>query len=104
MPGGVSIEPMPPENGNQVTINYSGMLAKKGANDITLCVAYGSLGNTFNNKEISMQKQGNQFSTSFKVDTADNMQFYFKDSQGRKDDNQTQNWQIPVNTNNLSYA
>ncbi len=101
--GGVTIDPMPPRNGDPVAVSYSGKLAGN-SNKITLNVGYGEPHNFFDTQKITMQKQGSGFQASFTVKASDRLNMYFEDSQGSKDDNNGNYYQALVDSDNMSYS
>ncbi len=104
LPGGVYIDPIPPSLGSDVKIKYNGILSNKAIDSVTLCIGYGFKDKPFNQKEIQMQKESNGFIAHFPIDASDTLNFYFKDSQGKIDDNEGEKWGVAVDTENLSYA
>ncbi|MGE5391946.1 MAG: hypothetical protein ACM3PE_12885 [Deltaproteobacteria bacterium] len=102
MSGGVVINPMPPETRRDVTINYSGMLAN--AQGVSICLNYGGAGQHFGNKEVSMKRVGNAFQATFQIDASDQLNFYFKDDQGKVDNNNGRGWSSQVASDYQSYA
>ncbi len=104
LPGGVYIDPIPPSYGSDVKIKYEGMLARQRDDGIILCVGYGFKDEPFNQKEINMSKEAQGFAAEFTIEASDTLNFYFKDQQGKIDDNQGDKWQVAVDTENLSYA
>lgn len=101
---GVSINPMPPANGNPANIEYSGNLASSNS-DVILCVDYGTPPNSlFSHQEFPMQKQGDTWITTFKVAASDRINISFKNSQGNMDNNQGNYYTVPVNSDYQSYA
>jgi len=101
---GVSISPSLPSTGKLVTVEYSGILARK--SDLTLCVAYGTGPDKFTSQEyFRMHKGQNKWSASFDVsENTDTINFGFKDEQGNYDNNNGQYYRSPVDTDNMSYA
>lgn len=103
--GGVSIDPVPPATGDNVTVTYTGLLAQTGADRVFAHVGYGSPQNWFNVKDVEMRKLGNTtFATTLKVEASDTLQVCFKDSAGNWDNNNGSNWGSTVKSNYKFYA
>ncbi|MGE5422263.1 MAG: carbohydrate-binding protein [Ignavibacteriales bacterium] len=98
--GGVSMDPVPPATGDNITLSYTGLLAQSGADRVFAHVGYGSPQSWFNVKDVEMRKLGSTtFSTTVRVDASDNLQVCFKDSAGNWDNNNGRNWGSVVNSN-----
>lgn len=102
--GGVSIDPVPPATGDNITVSYNGLLAQSGADRIYAHVGYGSPQNWFNVKDVEMYRQGSAFTTTMRVEVSDTLHVCFKDSAGNWDNNSGRNWGSVVNSDRLSYA
>lgn len=100
---GVTINPMPPRNGDPVAVTYKGKLAQN-SSDLTLNVSYGEPGKFFGMQEVAMQKDGNEYCAKFTVQASDRINMYFVDDHGTKDDNQGNYYQALVDSDNLSYS
>ncbi|NLW44876.1 MAG: carbohydrate-binding protein [Syntrophomonadaceae bacterium] len=93
--GGVSIDPFPPAAGDSVSITYSGLLAKSGADRVFAHIGYGS-GKWSNIKDIEMTRQGEQFVTQIKMESEDVFNVCFKDSANNWDNNSGRNWSARI--------
>lgn len=105
LPGGVTVDPMPPVVGEKVVVTYSGKLThEEGSAPINLMIGYGPKDQMFSQREIPMHREGNHYSATFVVDISDTLNLAFKDAHGHIDDNNQQYWSMVTNSNNLSYA
>lgn len=97
LPGGVIVEPVPPEKGSTVLLGYSGLLAQQGADRIYARVGYGDPHHWFGVKEYEMQKRDrNYFEVTFKVENSESMHVCFRDAINNWDNNNGHNWSLPV--------
>jgi hypothetical protein len=105
LPGGVTVEPIPPGVGEETVVTYAGKLsAESGSEPITLVIGYGPKEQMFGQREVPMQREGDHYVASFVVDYSDTLHLAFKDSHGHIDDNEQQYWSMVTNSNSLTYA
>lgn len=104
LPGGVYIDPIPPSYGSDVKIKYEGILAGQKDEGLILCVGYGFKEEPFKQREITMSRDTRGFEAEFTIEASDTLNFYFKNQQGKIDDNQGEKWQVAVDSENLSYS
>ena len=91
----VKVEPEPIKPGEKVRVNYRGLLAKSGAEQVYL---HAGLGEEWNEvRELEMKKtEDNTWSTELEVDTREAVSFCFKDSANNWDNNNGENWTYHV--------
>jgi hypothetical protein len=105
LPGGVTIDPIPPGVGKEAIVTYSGKLAAEpGSEPITLMIGYGPKDQMFSQREVPMRREGDHYVATFVVDASDTLNMAFKDSHGHIDDNDQQYWSMVTNSNSMSYA
>lgn len=101
---GVSVSPMPVTEGQRVTVTYQGALAREGAGAIYLHYGYGP-GPWQDVQEVAMTPvDARRYEASIQVRNAGRLEFCFRDSQGRWDNNQGRNWSCPLHSGGGSLA
>jgi len=89
----VVVNPEVPRRGNEVSINYRGILFENGAD--ALWVHYGFDG--WNNvSDLQMQKQWDGFHCKIKAEGKKDINLCFKDSADHWDNNTGVNWNFPI--------
>jgi len=95
---GVYVSPTPITAGDQVNIKYSGVLAKAGADRLTLRMGYGH--HEWNGvSDISMSKlEGPAFEAKVEIpfEQCSRLQFCFVDGAGNWDNNSGRNWSYEI--------
>lgn len=82
--------------GDEVTLVYSGLLAKSGADSIYAHIGYGE---NWDGKEyIPMEKMEDVFKATIKVNLSDKLNIAFRDSVDNWDNNSQQNYSFNVST------
>lgn len=90
---GISIEPHPVKKGEKVVINYEGLLAKNGADQVYLHMGYGSNDRWHDIMDVPMRHNKEGWSCFF-VPQYDTINFCFHDSANNWDNNNGCNWSI----------
>jgi hypothetical protein len=95
---GVYVSSTPITAGDQISIKYSGMLAKAGAEQLTLRMGYGH--DQWNGiSDVPMSKvEDKAFETKVEIpfEQCSRLQFCFVDSAGNWDNNQGRNWSYEI--------
>ena len=90
----IAIEPGTPSKGDNVIVEYRGLLAQSGADSVWLHCGYDGWNKT---QDIHMSRHAHGgFSCSTQVQGSKEMNICFKDSANHWDNNNGQNWTIPV--------
>lgn len=80
--------------GDEITLLYSGLLMESGADSIYAHIGYGD---NWEGKEfIPMEKKGDKFKATFKVNLSDKLNIAFKDSVDNWDNNSLQNYSFTI--------
>jgi len=94
-PGGVSIYPFPAREGDLVTVTYDGLLSHAGADQVYLYAGYDR--DWKDTHFLRMQRTDRGWEKTFAVNHRfKTINFCFKDSANNWDNNNGQNWSIPV--------
>ncbi|HPV01553.1 MAG TPA: carbohydrate-binding protein [Clostridiales bacterium] len=91
---GVAISPALPVVGDKITVFYDGILAKNGAEEITLHLGYGS--NWDNEQAIPMVKKDTGFEATIPALKEDYLKLSFKDTFNNVDDNNGKGYSIEI--------
>ena len=95
---GVYVSPTPVTAGDHVTIKYTGMLAKAGADRLTLRMGYGH--DVWSDiKDIPMSKVENgvfEAKAEIPLEQCSRLQFCFVDGVGNWDNNAERNWSYEI--------
>jgi hypothetical protein len=90
---GVEYFPDTPRRGQEVTINYNGILAKHGADAIWMHYGYD---NWQGSNYQQMEKIADKFTCKIEAEGRRNIDFCFKDSANNWDNNNGLNWGCPI--------
>lgn len=89
----VELYPDSPRRGQNVTINYNGILAQNGADTIWLHYGHDNWqGRSFK----KMEREGHKFSCQIEAEGRKSIEFCFKDSADHWDNNNGMNWGCPI--------
>lgn len=90
----ISLEPGTPKKGDQVRVEYRGLLANSGADNVWLHCGVDGWNRT---KDIYMPRtpQGT-FACTAEAEGARELNFCFKDSANNWDNNNGWNWAVPI--------
>ena len=90
----VKLEPEPDSTADKIKINYSGLLAESGAEEVYLHAGIGNQHDWEATRDIVMQPEEteNIWSAELEVNQADAVNFCFKDSADNWDNNSGHNW------------
>jgi len=91
---GIAICPASPVTGDEVKIQYDGILSKNGANEIILRLGYGN--NWDNEQYIPMVKRETCFEVTVPALKEDYMKLSFIDSNNNVDDNSGNGYSIDI--------
>jgi len=91
---GVAVSPALPVVGDKITVFYDGILAKNGAEEITLHLGYGS--NWDNEQAIPMVKKDTGFEATIPALKEDYLKLSFKDTFNNVDDNNGKGYSIEI--------
>jgi hypothetical protein len=90
----IALEPGSPAKGQNVRIEYRGLLAQSGADQIWMHRGFDGWNKT---EDICMSRTPqNSFSCNTEVRGNKEMNFCFKDSANNWDNNSGQNWTVPI--------
>jgi hypothetical protein len=93
----VKVEPKPVSQGDKVRINYQGLLAKNGAEQVYLHAGANEHDNWNEIHDIEMNYEGdNTWTTEMEIPRAQAFSFCFKDSANNWDNNNGHNWTYEV--------
>ncbi|MGM0472424.1 MAG: carbohydrate-binding protein [Bacillota bacterium] len=100
----VQINPTPITAGENVTIEYNGLLSQSGANKVYLHAGVGA-GNQWEDiKTIRMNRTPEgRFKTTVRLNTTQRFNFCFKDGAGNWDNNNGNNWSYEVHAGDSNY-
>lgn len=88
---GVYVAPTPITGRQEVTVSYSGLLARQGAREVFLHYGFGP-GEWADVHDVPMQKVGERFETSFEVPDGGRLELCFHDASDNWDNNGGRNW------------
>jgi len=94
IPNGVSISPAIPTSGEQVKIQYDGMLAKSGASHIYAHVGFDSTWQSTYDYPMARSEMG--FETTIPITKGDTMNICFKDCANNWDNNSGKNYSFDI--------
>ncbi len=95
---GVYVSPTPITAGDHVTIKYTGMLAKAGANQLTLRMGYGhDVWSDVNDIPMSKVENGVfEARAEIPLEQCSRLHFCFVDGSGNWDNNSLRNWSYEI--------
>lgn len=96
--GDVTVAPVPVTFGEDITVQYQGMLARSGAEQVYLHMGYGPAERWQFISDIPMEKVGNTWEAKFEITDDSRLNFCFKDNAGNWDNNNGRNWSLEVHT------
>ena len=89
--------------GKTAKLTYKGVLAQNGAEDIYIHYGFGLLWE--NLQEVQLQKVAeNTFEAEISCTTCDNLNFCFRDGNNHWDNNEAQNYSVPVSKEEITIA
>lgn len=91
---GINVSPQTVRSGELVRVNYNGLLAMSGADQVYLHTGYGD--NWEYVSDLPMQRTGSDWQKVFPVEHPGKLNFCFKDSANNWDNNLGQNWNVPI--------
>lgn len=93
---GVKVQPMPITLGETVTIDYQGLLAQSGANQVFAHIGYGPHENWTGIQDVMMElKGGNTWSCEIEP-LGSRLNFCFHDGANNWDNNNGHNWSVTI--------
>ncbi|AGB42003.1 Carbohydrate binding domain (family 25) [Halobacteroides halobius DSM 5150] len=99
---GVQVNPTPITAGERITINYQGLLAQSGADQVYLHAGVGMGDNWQDVTNIQMkQEQNGDWVAQLRINSAERFNFCFKDSAENWDNNSGNNWSYEVHNGDL---
>lgn len=96
--GDVTIAPVPVTFGEDITVQYQGLLARAGAEQVYLHMGYGPADRWQFISDIPMEKVGDTWEARFEVTEDSRLNFCFRDNAGNWDNNSGRNWSVEVHT------
>jgi len=96
MDQGIKIKPTPITAGENVSIEYQGLLNQAGANEIYLHTGFGMNNDWDKIQDIKMEKSNNGWQANIEVNTDKRFYFCFHDNAGKWDNNNGKNWAFEV--------
>lgn len=96
--GDVTIAPVPVTFGEDITVQYQGLLARAGAEQVYLHMGYGPADRWQFISDIPMEKVGDTWEAKFEVTEDSRLNFCFRDNAGNWDNNSGRNWSVEVHT------
>lgn len=97
---GISVSPQTVRSGELVRISYTGLLSQSGADQIYLHVGYG--GEWSYNDDHRMQRTPSGWQRVLPVEHPGSLNFCFKDSANNWDNNNGNNWSVPIEAAHLT--
>lgn len=91
---GIRVSPQTVRSGELVRLNYNGLLAQSGADQVYLHTGYGDSWQYVS--DLAMQRTADGWQKVFPVEHPGSLCFCFKDSANNWDNNNGQNWNIPI--------
>lgn len=91
----ISWEPMPPRTDDTLNIHYRGLLKDSGAGEIFLHYGFDSWNRSINTIKMDKKADGS-FSAAVKAERAHEMNLCFKDNADNWDNNNGNNWNLPL--------
>lgn len=91
---GISISPQIVRSGELVRVNYNGLLANSGADQVYLHAGYGDKWEYAS--DMSMQRTTGSWQKVFPVEHPGFLNFCFKDSANNWDNNNGHNWNVHI--------
>ncbi|MCK4258594.1 MAG: carbohydrate-binding protein [Halanaerobiales bacterium] len=98
---GIKVTPTPIIAGQRVDIQYEGLLAKSGAQDLYCHTGFGLNDGWENITDVKMNRLGNCFATKIAVDKDSRLNFCFHDNAGNWDNNSGRNWSFEIHNGKL---
>ena len=98
---GIRVHPTPIIAGQRIEIQYEGLLAKSGAQDIYLHAGFGRNNSWEEVTEVRMQRQGNRFVSQLSMENDSRLNFCFRDNGGNWDNNNGRNWSFEIHNGKL---
>jgi len=92
---GFSVSPTPSKVGETVKVRYHGLLSGAGADQVFLHTGYGT-GSWQNIYDYCLNKEGNEWEKSIKIEKDGQFNFCFKDSADHWDNNNGMNWSYTI--------
>lgn len=89
---GIEVSPTPIIAGQRVEIQYDGLLARSGAQQVYLHAGFGNNDSWNNVMDIKMNRQGKRFVTHLSIEDETRFNFCFKDNAQNWDNNSGRNW------------
>lgn len=96
--GGVTVAPVPVILSEDITVQYRGLLAQSGAQQLYLHMGYGNDNQWQFVSDLPMEKTGSAWETTFEVKDDSRLHFCFKDDADHWDTNSGTNWSLKVHT------
>ncbi len=97
-PDGVTVDPVPITQGDEVTVLYYGLLSNAGADQVWLHTGYGDHDKWQAVHDYRMEKTGWGWAKTIQVNAGSRFNFCFKDSANNWDNNSGANWSFEVHT------
>lgn len=98
---GIKVQPTPIIAGQRIEIQYEGLLARSGAQDIFLHAGFGRNNSWDDVTEVRMQRQGNRFMSQMSMENDSRLNFCFRDNAGNWDNNSGRNWSFEIHNGKL---
>ncbi|GAB6100143.1 carbohydrate-binding protein [Halanaerocella petrolearia] len=99
---GVYVDPTPITTGQRVTVNYEGLLAESGADQVYLHAGVGYGDNWQDVTDIKMRPESDgTWTAQLRINSADRFNFCFKDSAENWDNNSGHNWSYEIHNGDL---
>ena len=100
-PGGVVVDPTPITAGDEITVLYTGLLAKSGADQVYLHVGFGDGRNWRNVSDLKMSRTGWGWVKTIEMPAESRFNFCFRDSANNWDNNNGLNWSYEIHNGRL---
>lgn len=98
---GIKVQPTPIIAGQRIEVQYEGLLARSGAQDIFLHAGFGRNNSWDDVTEVRMQRQGNRFVSQMSMENDSRLNFCFRDNAGNWDNNSGKNWSFEIHNGKL---
>lgn len=98
---GIQVQPTPIIAGQRIEIQYEGLLARSGAQDVFLHTGFGRYDDWQDVSDIQMQRQGSKFVSHVTVHDDTRLNFCFRDNAYNWDNNNGANWSFEIHNGKL---
>lgn len=98
---GIRVEPTPIIAGQRIEIQYEGLLARSGAQEVYLHCGFGQHDSWQDVGDTKMQRQGSKFVSHVSIHDDSRLNFCFRDNGYNWDNNNGLNWSFEIHNGKL---